>query len=172
MKWLYTSIVILIFSSLSYAQRTSRFESSLFVEKLTYFIHGRTVDAGSDWKGYYLPAQANGFRLTSVNGWVFKEIIHTGLGLSYARIAGIKGMMAFADLRADFSTKCFTPYFYLNPGYSHFWNQYEGGTATFLFETGLGASYRLKGKSRILASVGLLGMQQKGYLTGKIGCTF
>ncbi len=163
---------MLLFSSLSYAQRTSRFESSFFVEKLTYFIHGRTVDAGPDWKGYYLPAQANGFRLTSINGWVFKEMVHTGLGLSYARIAGINGMMAFADLRADFSTKRFTPYFYLNPGYSHFWNQYEGGTATFLFETGLGVGYRLKGKSRILASVGLLGMQQKGYLTGKIGCTF
>ncbi|PMD90349.1 hypothetical protein BWI97_22935 [Siphonobacter sp. BAB-5405] len=172
MKWLYTSIVMVLFSSLSYAQRTSRFESSLFVEKFNYFIRGRTVDPSPDWKGDYLPPQANGFRLTSVNGWVFKEMIHAGLGLSYARIAGINGMMAFADLRADFSTQRFTPYFYLNPGYSHFWNQYEGGTATFLLETGLGAGYRLKGKSRILASVGLLGMQQKGYLTGKIGCTF
>ncbi|MDQ1090033.1 hypothetical protein [Siphonobacter sp. SORGH_AS_1065] len=173
MKHFFFLFTLFFNPSVALAQQSLKFESTLAVEYFSHLTTMLQVDPGPGWKGYYLPEDSQGFKITSMNGIVKNQSLHIGLGLSYARLAQVDGALAFVDMRFDFSKKRLAPYFYLNPGYSHFWNQYEGGTGSFNWENGLGARYRIRGKSSVLASVGLAIMQQGSmFLTTKVGYTF
>ncbi len=173
MKYFWTFLFTCVVPILASAQNEVTFESTLAVEYFNHLFTGLKADINEDWKGYKLPQDSQGFKITSLNGIVKNQSLHIGLGLSYARLAQINGALGFVDLRFDFSRKRFAPYLYLNPGYSHFWNQYEGGTGSFNWENGLGARYRIRNKSSILASLGLAFMQQSStFMTTKIGYTF
>ncbi len=173
MKLFWTFVLTFVSGTIAQAQQRIKFESTLAVEYFNHLTTTLQVDPGPDWKGYYLPEDSQGFKVTSTNGIVKNESLHVGLGLSYARLAQINGVLGFADLRLDISRKRFAPYLYLNPGYSHFWNQYEGGTGGFNWENGLGGRYRIKNTGSILASAGLAFMQQGSiFFTTKVGYTF
>jgi len=98
--------------------------------------------------------------------------LHVGIGAGYANFSKTSGMMLFGDIRVDFSKKPFAVFAYVNPGYSHFWNQYDGGTGTAMIDFGLGARYNVFRKSKVLLSFGLLSMQQNSYIPVKLGYTF
>jgi hypothetical protein len=157
-----------------YAQGNVKFESTAGVGTFSYFVGLVKVDPGPGWKGYNLPREpGTGFLISTSNGLSIFDFFHVGIGTGYAKINKTSGLMLFADLRADFSKKKpFAMFLYINPGYSHFWNQYEGGTGTALFDIGLGTRLKVLAKSKALLSLGLLSMQQNTYVSAKLGFTF
>jgi hypothetical protein len=157
----------------SSAQDKVKFESTASFGTFSYFVALVMVKPGPNWKGYYLPREpGTGILLTSTNGISVYENFHFGAGVSYANIRGTSGLMIFGDIRADFSKKPFSMFLYINPGYSHFWNQYEGGTDTGMFDFGIGGRHIIFGKSKVLFSIGLLSMQMNSYISAKLGYTF
>ncbi len=120
MKLFWTFILTFVAGTIAQAQQRIKFESTLAVEYFNHLTTTLQVDPGPDWRGYYLPEDSQGFKVTSTNGIVKNESLHVGLGLSYARLAPMNGALGFIDVRLDFSRKRFAPYVYLNPGYSHF----------------------------------------------------
>jgi hypothetical protein len=57
-------------------------------------------------------------------------------------------------------------------GYSHIWNQYEGGTGTPLIEPGIGVAYRLKNKNSLLLRTSLVVTQQVAFFAVRLGLSF
>lgn len=155
------------------AQDKVKFESTVSVGTFSYFISLVMVKPGPNWKGDYLPREpGTGIILSTINGINISENFHFGAGISYANIKGTSGLLILGDIRADFSKKPFSLFLYINPGYSHFWNQYEGGTDTGMFDFGIGGRYKVLKKSKALFSIGLLSMQMNSYVTAKLGYTF
>ncbi|NOU46097.1 MAG: hypothetical protein HOO86_03440 [Bacteroidales bacterium] len=170
-------MIILLLLTISYlicdAQEKVKFESTASVGTFSYFLALVMVDPGPNWRGYYLPREpGTGLLLTSTNGIRVFENFHFGVGISYANFRAISGLMIFGDIRADFSKKPFSMFLYVNPGYSHFWNQYEGGTDTGMFDFGIGVRHKIFVKSKVLFSIGLLSTQMNSYLSSKLGYTF
>lgn len=156
-----------------HAQDKIRFRSTVNIGTFSYFTSLVMVDPGPGWNGYNLPRHpGTGIRVSITNGICISDLFHIGIGAGYANFSGISGMMLFGDIRADFSKKPFAIFAYVNPGYSHFWNQYEGGTGTAMFDFGLGARHKIFAKSYALLSIGLLSMQQNTYISVKLGYTF
>lgn len=172
-KYLCVFFLVITFLS-AQSQGNIRFESTVNAGTVTYFTGLVMVDPGEGWQGYYLPREAGtGIQLTSSNGISISDNFHLGVGAGYAYISKTSGLMLFADLRADFSRrKPFAMFAYFNPGYSHFWNQYDGGTGTAMLDFGLGVRYKVMAKSKIMLSAGLLSMQMNTYISMKLGYTF
>jgi len=156
-----------------FSQGKIKFESTASIGTFSFLTGLVMVDPGPGWEGYNLPReQKTGIQAATINGISFSEFLHIGIGAGYANFSKTSGMLLFADLRADFSKKPFALFAYANPGYSHFWNQYDGGTGTAMFDFGLGARYNVFSKSKVILSFGLLFMQQNSYIPVKLGFTF
>ena len=169
--------ILLLILAISYltlnAQNKIKFESTAGVGSFSYFTSLVMVKPGPNWQGYYLPREpSTGILLTSTNGICVSENFHFGAGISYANIKGTSGLIIFGDIRADFSKKPFSLFLYVNPGYAHFWNQYEGGTSTGMFDFGIGGRQKVFKKSKVLLSVGSLSMQMNSYISAKLGYAF
>ena len=157
----------------SKAQENIKFESTASIGTFSFLTGLVMVDPGPGWEGYNLPReQKTGIQAATINGISISEFFHIGIGAGYANFDKKNGLMLFGDIRADFSKKPFALFVYANPGYSHFWNQYDGGTGTAMFDFGFGARYKILEKSKALISVGLLCMQQSSYISVKLGYTF
>jgi hypothetical protein len=80
---------------------------------------------------------------------------------------------SYADLGlAILKKRNFTPIVYWNIGYSHLWNQYAGGTGTFLSDLGIRLKYQISPKLAIQASTGLFNTQQSFIRPYRIGVVF
>ena len=156
-----------------FSQGKIKFESTASIGTFSFLTGLVMVDPGPGWEGYNLPReQKTGIQAATINGISISDFFHIGIGAGYANFSKTSGMLLFADLRADFSKKPFALFAYANPGYSHFWNQYDGGTGTAMFDFGLGARYNVFSKSKVIFSFGLLFMQQNSYIPVKLGFTF
>lgn len=156
-----------------FSQGKIKFESTASIGTFSFLTGLVMVDPGPGWEGYNLPReQKTGIQAATINGISISEFFHIGIGAGYANFDKKNGLMLFGDIRADFSKKPFAVFAYANPGYSHFWNQYDGGTGTAMFDFGFGARYKVLQKSKALISVGLLSMQQSTYISVKLGYTF
>jgi len=109
---------------------------------LRYLTHTINVDATPEWKGYYLTDIQRGFDVNAMYGWDFNEYLYVGLGTGYMNFHGINGVSAFTDVDVYVSNTYINPYLNVKLGYSHIWNQYEGGTGSFLGQFGLGVNFR------------------------------
>ncbi len=130
------------------------------------------VDPGPNWKGHYL-SDRDGFDFSANVGVILKERFNVGVGMSYFNFEGIHGMGSFSDLGINILPKSkFSPIVYWHAGYSHLWNQYAGGTGTFLSDLGLRVQYKFSPKVGIQASAGLLSSQQSFIRPYRIGVIF
>lgn len=165
--------LLIICYLIGFSQNRAKFESTINVGSLTYFVSLVMVKPGENWQGYYLPREpGTGILIASSNGFCLRENFHFGVGVGYANIKGISGLMVNGDIRIDFSKKPFSTFLYINPGYSHFWNQYKGGTDSMLFDFGFGGKFKVINSKNVMISVGLLSMQMNTYFTSKVGFTF
>lgn len=107
-----------------------------------YLTNIVTVEAAPGWKGYYLHNKQNGFDVNAMYGWDFNEYLYVGLGTGYLNFQGTQGVSTFSDVDIYVSNSYVNPYFNIKLGYSHIWNQYDGGRGTFLGQFGLGVNFK------------------------------
>lgn len=126
------------------------------------------VDPGPGWKGNYL--NNNGIDINFINGLTCaNKKIFAGLGLGYLNFGGTNGISVFADLEyLPLKTKL-TPLLNVKSGYSHIWNQYDGGTGTMHTEFGIGLNYKLTEKFGLCLKSGMLFTQQAFLIPINIG---
>jgi hypothetical protein len=101
-----------------------------------------TVDPGIDWRGYYLNQGTKGIRLDWINGININQKLFTSIGVSYLNFEGINGFSLYSDLEYIPLKNTFSPLLNLKIGYSHIWNQYDGGTKTPFVELDLGNYFK------------------------------
>ena len=171
MKRVLLFIAFLLISTSSFAQKIPTYFSSDF-GYLAYRFNTIDVDPGPNWKGYYL-SDKDGFDIKVNAGLILKERYNVGVGLSYLNFEGENGLGSYADLGlAILKNRKFTPIVYWNLGYSHLWNQYAGGTGTFLSDLGIRLKYQISPKLGIQASTGLFNTQQSFIRPYRIGVVF
>jgi hypothetical protein len=131
------------------------------------------VDPGPGWKGYNLNQDQNGIGLTSINGLdLVKDKLFAGVGLSYLNYENTHGMAVFSDVEyAPLNTRL-TPLLNMKFGYSHIWNQYDGGSGTGLVDFGGGLRYRVTQRLSIYARSGVQFAQQCVFIPVSIGVKF
>jgi hypothetical protein len=160
-----------LISSACYAQKTPTYFSADF-GYLAYRFNTVDVDPGPNWKGYYL-SNRDGFDFKANAGLILKDRYNVGIGLSYLNFEGVNGLGSYADLGvAILKNRKLTPIIYWNLGYSHLWNQYAGGTGTFLSDLGLRVNYKISQKHSIQASTGLFNTQQSFIRPYRLGIVF
>lgn len=168
LKNILTCFVILLLGSTTSAQK---FETSVEAGSFTYLAGAVAIKPGPNWKGYYLPRKSGtGFQMSSVNGFAVSKKTYMGIGLGFANFDGISGLQVYGNMRFRMNNSTFSPYFYFDPGLAHFWNQYPGGTSTFLLNLGIGVDRKIGDKSLRLSS-GLQFMQQNVYVPVRIAFT-
>ena len=150
-----------------------RFEHRLGLGSFTHRYGLVQVDAGPDWKGSYLPDNdKTGFQVSAGSGIRLGERWYIGASGAYARYENINGMLASGNIIFDLLKLRFTPFVLLGAGYSHFWNQYPGGTGTEFFEYGVGLKYKLKTGNQLRLSAGGQAMQMNYYFAVKAAYGF
>lgn len=142
-RFVFTLIILLVFGL--YTQAQVGYAGRIETGYQYYLFRAITYEAGPDWQGYYLSQNQSGFSIATSHGLCFaNQKLYTGIGLGYLNFQGTDGASVFGDLEyLPFKTKV-TPLVFLRLGYSHLWNQYEGGTGSTHAEFGLGVNYRIK----------------------------
>lgn len=130
-----------------------------------------TVDPGPDWRGYNLENE-NGFDLNLTNGIEIRNMFFIGIGIGYLNFEGNEGFSIFSDFDYCILKKKLSPLINTKIGYNRIWNQYENGTQSIHFETGVGLNYKFKGKFGISIQSGLLATQQSILIPIKFGFRF
>jgi len=138
---------------------------------LKYQFNTIQVDAGPNWKGYYLD-QENGVDLNIVNGFDFNNKIFAGIGLGYLNFEGVNGLSIFSDFEFLPLKTRLKPLINLKIGYSHIWNQYENGTGTVLGELCVGLNFRLTERIDIYTKSGFSMTQQSLLIPIRFGIRF
>ncbi|MCB9425957.1 MAG: hypothetical protein H6584_02850 [Flavobacteriales bacterium] len=118
------------------------------------------VDPSVGWRGHYLDENAKGLRVDWVNGISFNRKLFTGIGLGYLNFEGINGFCLYSDLEYVPLKYKFSPLINFKLGYSHIWNQYDGGTKTSLIELNLGLHHKLNNRHSISLKSGITLTQQ------------
>jgi hypothetical protein len=137
------SFIIQIATCLSTISQTKHF-TKVEVTSLRFQNRTLTVDPGPNWKGYNLDNGQNGLELCLQKGIQSRDRFFAGLGAGYLNFEGINGLSLFADLALVWPTnKKVSPFIAIKPGYSHIWNQYQGGRGTGSIETGAGLRLNL-----------------------------
>ena len=168
MKWFFPLIALFLITTAALAQKLPTYFSVDFGH-LAYRFNTVDVDPGPNWKGHYL-SNKDGFDIKVNGGLILKERYNLGVGLSYMNFEGANGLGSYADFCvAILKNRKFTPIVYWNVGYSHLWNQYAGGTGTFLSDLGLRMQYQISPKLGIQASTGLFNTQQSFIRPYRIG---
>lgn len=129
------------------------------------------VDPGPGWKGYNLNGQ-NGIEICAVNGVKYHNKLYAGVGVGYLNFDGIHGFSVFPELEYVPLKTRFSPLINIRVGYSHLWNQYEGGTGTTLGEFDFGVNYRISEEMDVCIKFGLLYTQQSRLIPLIVGFRF
>ena len=95
--------------------------------------------------------------------------VFAGFGIGYMNFEGTNGVSVFADFEYLPMKTRMTPLLNLKLGYSHIWNQYEGGTETILTEFGIGINYKLTKKYGLFLKTGILLTQQSSLIPISFG---
>lgn len=136
---------------------------------LKYSHRNITVKPGPNWKGYYLNNDQNAFVVDATLVKTLSNKIFAGFGLNYLNFEGINGLSGFGDIEYLPLSKTFSPLLNLRLGYSHIWNQYEGGTGDALVETLIGINYKLIEKIQVYLKTGFVVTQQSSLIGIKFG---
>ncbi len=138
---------------------------------LNYQFNTIMVDAGPNWKGYYLDEE-NGVDFNIINGFDFKNKLFVGIGLGYLNFEGINGMSVFSDFEYLPLKTRLTPLINFKIGYSHIWNQYENGSGTGFGEFCLGLNFRMSQKIDIYVKSGFTMTQQSLLIPIRVGIRY
>jgi hypothetical protein len=168
-KYGISSFIFLLISTQCLSQIDYSIKSETSFIKFLY--NPITVDAGPDWKGYYLEND-NGVDLTISNGLLFKKRTYAGIGVSYLNFEGINGLAVYSDFDFISRKRKAAPLGYIKIGYSHLWNQYENGTGTSLVEFGYGYHYHVTDNFTIYLKTGVLLTQQSFLIPIRLGVRF
>lgn len=148
-------------------------EHTLGVGTFTFANGAARVEPGPDWKGYPLPRNnKTGIQVAAGSGLRLFSRLHVGANVAYVRYDGINGMLAYGTLAVDVLKTKFTPFLMAEPGYSHFWNQYDGGWGELMLNLGGGVRYRLDNRHIVSISAGSLWMQMNAYMGLKAQLSF
>lgn len=139
---------------------------------LPYTVKIERIDAGPNWKGYNLDNRQSGLALSSSNGLKIKNRFFVGIGLAYLNFEGINGLAAYTEFDYFFfKKKKLMPFLNLQIGYSHIWNQYDGGKGTGYTVYAAGLQYDVHRRLSIRAQSGLLFAQQALFVPISIGAS-
>lgn len=127
------------------------------------------INPGENWKGYNLEGNQNGVEISLINGIVIRDRFFVGIGTGYLNFEGVNGASLTGDLAYQPLQKRVSPTLNFRAGYSHIWNQYEGGTGTPLIEPGIGVVYRTQNKKMLLLRTSLLVTQQVAFFALRLG---
>ena len=166
---LITTIVLFAIGFCGYSQTVYSLKAESGFMKFSY--NSVTIEPGPNWKGYYLRNQ-NGFELNIINGIKCKEKFFAGIGVGYLNFEGINGVSLLSDFEYLLLKYRLTPLAGLKLGYSHIWNQYEGGTGTASAELGFGCNFRLNENLGIYVKTGFLFTQQSQFVPIRMGFRF
>ncbi len=159
--------LLIAFNSFSQAKYSLKAEAGF----TKFLFNPVSVDAGPDWKGYYLDGQ-NGIDINISNGVMFKKKIYTGLGFGYLNFEGQHGVSIFSDFEFLSVKKKIAPLANIKIGYFQLWNQYENGTDTVLIELMAGLNYHLTESVDIYFKSGFLITQQSLLIPIRLGFRF
>ena len=169
-KHLISILTLLFFASLSaYSQITYSLKAE--AGYLNFRHHTVQVDPGPGWLGYNLDRQ-NGTEVNIINGLNYKEKLFAGVGVGYLNFEGVPGLSIFPDLEYVPFNSRLSPLLNIRAGYSHIWNQYEGGTGSALGELALGLNYKLTKNLGIYVKSGFLWTQQSKLIPVRLGLRF
>ncbi len=128
---------------------------------------------GPSWRGYNLDNNQNGIDLNFVNGISSSSGRgFVGVGVGYLNFEGINGVSLFSDFENVPLRGKFSPILNLKIGYTHIWNQYDGGTGSGLVEFGIGEGYKVTEKLNFFLKSGLLITQQSFLIPIRLGVRF
>lgn len=161
--------LLLKLSSQSYSQIDYSIKAETGFIKFLY--NPITVDAGPDWRGYYIEDE-NGVDISISNGFLFKKKTYTGIGVSYLNFEGINGLAVYSDFDFISRKRKVAPLGNIKIGYSHLWNQYKNGTGTSLVEFGYGYNYQVTDSFAIYLKTGILLTQQSFLIPIRLGVRF
>lgn len=165
-------LLLLILPFCASARKLPKLESTVGVGTFTFLYGLVDVDPGPNYRGDYLPENDKiGIQIFTNNGFTLAKRLHLTVGLGYANYDGTSGALVSGNFMADVLKTRFTPVIYANAGYSHFWNQYPGGTGTGILELGGGVKYKLL-KHALTLTAGNQIMQRNQYFAVKAGFTF
>lgn len=172
MKKIFTIVSLIMIFSLS-TKSQIKYSGKIECGYIKYLTNVVMVDPGPNWKGYNLDNEQNGIDINLINGIsTLNNRLFTGIGLGYLNFEGINGLSAFTNFEClPLKTKI-TPLINLKIGYSHLWNQYEGGKGTLLFELGTGVNYSITEKQDIYWKFGIMLTQQSALIPISIGFRF
>lgn len=162
-------MIVLSFSSEVFSQ--IKYSGKVETGYLKFIGNTLTVDAGPDWRGYYLEDE-NGFDFNFINGIKLKNKIFTGIGIGYSNFEGKDALSVHADIEYVPLKHQLSPLLNIKLGYSHLWNQYENGTGSMLFEMGAGLNYKVSENTAIYAKSGFLITQQAFLIPLRLGFRF
>ncbi len=166
-----TAILLIIFSVISKAQ--IKYAGKIEAGYLKYFFRPVVVKPGSGWRGFNLENNQSGVDLNFVNGISSSSGRgFVGVGVGYLNFEGINGISLFSDFENVPLRGKFSPILNLKIGYTHIWNQYDGGTGSALVEFGVGEGFRITDKLGIYLKSGLLITQQSVLIPIKMGVRF
>lgn len=166
-----TAILLIIFSVISEAQ--IKYAGKVETGYLKYLVRPIVVDAGPGWRGYNLDKNQNGIDLNFINGISSSNGRgFVGVGVGYLNFEGINGISLFSDFENVPLRGKFSPILNLKIGYTHIWNQYDGGRGSGLVEFGIGEGYKVTEKLSIFLKSGLLITQQSVLIPIRMGVRF
>jgi hypothetical protein len=119
------------------------------------------VDPAPGWKGNHLQDNPDGIDFTVFGGFNPAKSLFIGVGSGYVNFQGVNGMTITSDIEYEFlPTEKISPLMNARLGYNHIWNQYEGGTGSFLIELGAGGTYHLTDKISFYLRAGMMVVQE------------
>jgi hypothetical protein len=171
MKILALSIMLLAVSTLvATAQINPGWKAE--IGYLNFQNQSLRVDPGPNWKGYYLNNDPNGIDLNIAYGINFRNRLYAGIGLGLLSFEDIQGGDAFAVIDYSLLKTSFAPFLHFRSGYSHIWNQYEGGRGTAITEIGGGLKLRISPKFAVSLRSGIMLTQQTFFIPVVAGFNF
>ena len=171
MRSLLQLCILVIFSKLAYSQDAHKFNSAIELGNFSTIGHIPVKPNLDTWTGYPLPGTHTGFSISSINTYNFSKRGAIGAGIGYANYTGYSGFLAYTQLKVKGLDRKVNPIGFINLGYSFFWNHYEEGSSSFLFDFGVGAQYTFANNKTLQLSTGLMIMQLGFYWPVKLSYT-
>ena len=164
--------LFLFFLGLTSAKAQIHYNVKFNASYLPYTAKTVMIDPGPNWKGYNLDNRQSGLALSSSNGLKIKNRFYVGVGLAYLNFEGINGLAAYTEFDYFFfKKKKLMPFLNLQIGYSHIWNQYDGGKGTGYTVYAAGLQYDVHQRLSIRVQSGLLFAQQALFVPISIGAS-
>ena len=163
--------LIIIYSNVVTLQAQSRYLGDFHMGPLLFITNTITVDPGPNWLGYSLDKES-AYTLSTSHGILWKGVFFTGLGAEFQQFQGKQGLSGFLSFATHPTNKKFSLTWRLKIGYSHLWNQYEGGTSSKYIAPGLGVVWNVSARIALELTTGFTWMQQSLLWPLEVGFRF